>query len=228
MSKGKIIGLIIAIVVLVGTTISVLLLLSTGSDNESDDSSEAKKPKATTISTTSQTSIETTAGSTETTAGATETTPTTSESTPSNIPTGNDKIFSKSGLSITLTDNFVEKSLLTQTAYYESSTAIVTTLKEPFENLESIGLNKDSSLRDYAQAVINTNGFNNQGTYVQEGNGFTGFEYSASNTGVTINYIAVVYKTNDSFWLVQFACQEEDSAAFAEVFDKWAKSVVFN
>lgn len=228
MGKGKIIGLIIGVVVLIGITISVLLLLSTRSDNESDDdSSKVKKPKATTISTTSQTSIETTAGTTETTTGATETTPTATDSTTSNIPTGNDKIFSKSGLSITLTDDFVEKTLMSQTSYYESLTSIVTTLKEPFENLEAIGLSKDSTLKEYAQEVIKTNGFDKSGTTIQEGGGFTGFEYTSDVSGVTVNYVAVVFKSNDAFWLVQFACQEDNYAQFSPIFNKWAKSIVF-
>lgn len=53
-----------------------------------------------------------------------------------------EKTFKDKGMSITLTDEFTEKDLVSATVYFESMDAIVTGLKEEFSTLESSRLNK--------------------------------------------------------------------------------------
>ena len=60
-------------------------------------------------------------------------------------------------MSITLTDEFTEKDLVSATVYFESMDAIVTGLKEEFSTLEAAGLTKDSTVEDYAKAVTTNN-----------------------------------------------------------------------
>ena len=54
-------------------------------------------------------------------------------------------------------DGFYEKSLASVTVYFESQETIVTALKEDFTTLEAINLGKNSTLKDYGQAVLANN-----------------------------------------------------------------------
>ena len=69
----------------------------------------------------------------------------------------NNKQYSDNGFSITLPSDFYKKDLASVTVYYESEYAIVTALKESFTTLETVGLNSNSSIEDYAKAVIKNN-----------------------------------------------------------------------
>ena len=59
-----------------------------------------------------------------------------------------DKSFSKAGMTITLTDEFAEQDLVTQTAYYVSQEAIVTTLKE-----DGSTIGDSYTVKEYAELV---------------------------------------------------------------------------
>lgn len=134
------------------------------------------------------------------------------------------KDFSKSGATITLTEQFTEKDLISQTAYYESRKAIVTMLKEEYSMFRNTEY-EDMTLTQYAKLVIQVNGLSGK---VSEENGLTYFTYEKSTNGKDFKYYATVFKGPDAYWLIQFACETENFTEYQPEFQKWAKSVTFS
>jgi hypothetical protein len=136
-----------------------------------------------------------------------------------------EKVFSKAGLSITLTEQFNEKSHITHTAYYESRTAVVVTLKEEFTVFEALGVSPDISLKEYAELIILGNKHRSS---VIEREGLVYFEYTANTSGKEFSYFSVVYRASDAYWLVQFMCESKDYDKLFPQFLDWAKTVRFD
>ena len=130
-----------------------------------------------------------------------------------------EKDFSKAGLTITLTEEFTEQEIVTQTAYYLSQKAIVTTLKESDEVL------KDFNVKKYAEAICEIYKLDSTVT-VQEG--YAEFSYEKELSGKDYHYYARCYKNGNDFWLVQFACETKNIEEFKPKFDKWASSIKFD
>lgn len=135
------------------------------------------------------------------------------------------KEFTSNGMSITLTNKFVETNVQGYTVCYDSSNAAVFALKEAF-TLQA-GLS-DLSLDEYAQLVYQANSSKSPNPIATE-NGLTIMEYSFLNTeeNQTYCYLATMFKADDAFWLVQFACKENAYEAQRPQFIEWAKSVTF-
>lgn len=136
----------------------------------------------------------------------------------------NTKKYSSNGFNITLPDNFYEKDLASVTTYLESEKVIVTALKEEFSILGTAGISEDSSLDDYAEAVAKNN---NLTIDLKEINNtdYKYFTYERTNSGKTFYYMGVVLKSNDSFWLVNFACEKKNKDEYHDKFVNWAKTI---
>ena len=135
-----------------------------------------------------------------------------------------EKNFSGNGFSITLTENFQEKEIISVTNYYQSINAIVTALKEEFTLLEAVGINKDSTIEEYANVIA----YNNQKDYDFKKNtdlDYLYFTYEATVSGKDYYYYAVIKKGSDSFWLINFACLKGDADDFQPKFEKWASTI---
>ena len=65
-----------------------------------------------------------------------------------------DKEFSKAGMSITLTSDFAETEVVTQTATYQSKDSVVMALKEEFTLFEELGISSDMTLGEYAELIF--------------------------------------------------------------------------
>lgn len=138
--------------------------------------------------------------------------------------TGKDKEFSKAGMTITLTDRFAEKNLASQTAYYESLSAIVTVLKEEFSLVAGF---ENYTLNQYTAAVLTQNKL--QSTINKpEGKSYYSFSYEKTVNGKDFYYFATTFKASDAFWLIQFACVTSDKDKYQADFEKWADSVTFD
>lgn len=134
-----------------------------------------------------------------------------------------EKQFSKEGATITLTDEFTEKDLVSQTAYYESMDSIVVMLKEEFTLFEEAGY-EDMTLSEYADLVIQANSLSAER---KEEEGLTCFTYEKEQNGKNFEYYATVFKGPDAYWLIQFACETKNFDDFLPDFQKWANSVTF-
>ncbi len=134
------------------------------------------------------------------------------------------KTFSYDKMSITLTEEFEKTDMEGFTVAYGSKDVAVFAIKEPFslqEDAESL------TLKEYANIVIEKN---NRDATVKEKDGLTCFEFDYLNpeTKEAYLYFAYVYKSEDAFWLVQFAVLKENSDTYEEKIGEWAKSVEFS
>ena len=137
----------------------------------------------------------------------------------------NNKQYYDNGFSITLPSDFYKKDLASVTVYYESEYAIVTALKESFTTLETVGLNSNSSIEDYAKAVIKNNKQDDADLQLSEDGNFAYFVYEKEVSGKEFYYTAVVYKADDAFWLVNFACEDKNKEEYSEKFIDWASTI---
>lgn len=135
-----------------------------------------------------------------------------------------EKDFSKAGMTITLTNKFVEKDLVTQTAYYESTDAIVTVLREGFDIFQQNGLDYNITKKQYAEMCVFQN---NLTAIVDENEKYAHFSYQKEINGQDFSYEAYCFRTDDAFWLIQFACHTKNLSKMTSVFEKYANSVKF-
>lgn len=139
-----------------------------------------------------------------------------------NRDSGEPKDFTVNGMQITLTDEFRKQSAAGFTAGYGSKEVAVLVLEEEFSLQAGFG---DLTLREYADLVLKNSGYT---TTIKTENGVTYFEYEATvDNGTVYHYVAAMYKGPDAFWLIQFATEKEDAAAYRDQIFTWAKSVTF-
>lgn len=131
-----------------------------------------------------------------------------------------EKVFEKSGLSITLTEDFVEKEHVSFTGVYESRDVAVYTLKEEFTLLEG---SSNMTLNEYTETVILANKLS---VSVETKDNLTYFKFDKEVNGKQLSYFAFTYKSEDAFWLVQIACETDDVSDKEEDIFKYANSVV--
>lgn len=129
-----------------------------------------------------------------------------------------EKMFSKSGLTITLNDGFNEKELVSYTAAFDSKSIAVFVIKEDFSSIE----NKNLSLEEYAELVINNNKLD---VTVEKTEGLTSFTFEKHTNGKDYIYFATVYKSYDAYWILQFSCESAKFESLKALIIQYAKSV---
>lgn len=134
-----------------------------------------------------------------------------------------EKKFEKAGMSITLTSAFHEKELAAYTSYYESVDVIVLTLKEEFSLLSGM---EDKTVSEYTDMVLTNNKLSAE-KLTREGKAYMYFTYEKTVSGKDYYYLATTHKSDDAFWLIQFACVKDNKEKFTEDFLGWADSVAF-
>ncbi|MBE6631925.1 MAG: hypothetical protein E7623_04410 [Ruminococcaceae bacterium] len=134
------------------------------------------------------------------------------------------KDFSSNGMTITLTDEFVKTDVENYTVAYDSKNVVVFALKEAFTLAEGF---QDYTLEQYGNLVLQNN--NLSSSKIGDKEGLIGFEYEFTNpdTKDTYKYFSFVYKSNDAFWLVQFATLTENVDEYSSKIIKWAKTISF-
>ncbi len=139
-------------------------------------------------------------------------------------PTGEPKTFTRDALQITLTDKFTETPADGYTTIYQCEDSAVFVLKESFADVEG---GEETTLEQYGQMLIDKNAKVSDAE-LQSVEGLTCFEYQYKNdNNSNMYYFVTVYKTQDAFWLIQFATPKADTASYRETFIEWAKSVQF-
>lgn len=129
------------------------------------------------------------------------------------------------GLSITLTDEFYEKSIVSQTFYLESTDSLFTALKETFTTLELVHNNPSQMTKsEYATLVKNNNNLTVE-IVDDTVNDLVYFTYNKNVSGKDFFYLSVVEKGTDAFWLCQFACEQDNESKFTSQFIEWAKTI---
>ena len=138
---------------------------------------------------------------------------------------GDPKTFSAAGMSITLNDKFLKENLNGITAAYATDEVVVLIIKEEFSLADGF---ESYTLNEYRNLLLEANGLSSKS--IRNNDGILGFEYERTidKTGDLYTYFAYVYKTDDAFWLVQFAVKSDLIDQYETQFDEWAKSVTFN
>ena len=134
------------------------------------------------------------------------------------------KTYSANGVKVTMKDGLTEKTNMNFTTYLEGTDVMFTALKESFDITKQINLDENSSVREYTEKVLQANGLNET---INEKDGLTYFTYEKEISGTKYFYFATTYKSNDAFWLINFACLAKDKAKYESKFIKWAKTVEF-
>ncbi|MBE5888373.1 MAG: hypothetical protein E7283_05990 [Lachnospiraceae bacterium] len=130
---------------------------------------------------------------------------------------GETKTFTKDGITLLLTDKFVEKqSEVGFDAYYVSNFCGVVVLKEEFTLEEGLA---ERSLEDYVANLIENNG--HKGIKPQHQDDLW---YYVNDSGDTKVY-SFSYKGSDSFYIVQYICMASDVFALEDLFFLWAGAV---
>jgi hypothetical protein len=137
------------------------------------------------------------------------------------------KVYSDNGMSITLPNSFYKKELASVTNYYESEDAIVTALKESLTDLETIDITSDSSLEDYTKKVLENNNLDSE-IYTGVNENYMYFTYEKETSGKDFYYMGVTYKSDDAFWLLNFACVDSNKSKYSDTFLTWANTVEFD
>lgn len=138
----------------------------------------------------------------------------------------NAKEFTSDGMTITLTEDFEREFLDGFTAACKSPEAAMFAVKEEFTLMEGA---EDLTIEEYVDILFQNNPLTAEATLNTEGE-IPWFEYTYMDPmeGQTYRYFVAVYKTEDAFWLVQFATPEAMYEEMMPDFHDWAKSVSFS
>ncbi|MBE6948717.1 MAG: hypothetical protein E7456_02605 [Ruminococcaceae bacterium] len=137
------------------------------------------------------------------------------------VDSGKPQEFSKDGITLTLTDEFIEKeSERGFDAYYVAPYGAVMILKEEFALEEGL---EDRTLDEYIKNVIENNGYDFDPISNHD---LLYYYHDETMMGQDTRYYSFVYKGNDAFWIVQFSCFSKDLQEMEPQIMNWAKSVV--
>lgn len=137
-----------------------------------------------------------------------------------------EKDFSKAGMTITLTEDFTEKEVVSQTVTYASMDEVVMALKEEFTLFEQINMDPQTTTLEQYFDLIKTN--NKAQWELKEEDGLKCFTYDNTGNGKDYSYLGVILKGNDAFWLFQFSCEKANFDSKKADFMKYAKSIKFD
>lgn len=140
-------------------------------------------------------------------------------------PEPQEKTFSSGGMTITLTDEFQKASLEGYSAVYNTEKIVVFTLKESFTLLEGL---EDYTLKQYGEVVVENNGLDQNELKTKDGLTYFEYDYTDSVTKESYHYFAYIYRSDDAFWLIQFATLKKDANTYAQQIAEYAKSVTFS
>lgn len=131
--------------------------------------------------------------------------------------TASPKIFTKDDFQITLTDAFEPLEQSDFFAFYQSKTAMVFSLREE-ENLFG-----DITLEEYGDLVLQANG--KTSIKMSRDDNFIWFEYTDTPEEQEIYYLAVCCRSDDAFWIVNFATPANNQNKYRDKFLDWAKTI---
>ena len=135
------------------------------------------------------------------------------------------KTFRAKGMSISLPEEFEQSELMGFDAAFDSPDVAVFVIKELFSEADWA----DYTLQQYAELILQGNEEKNPSPITQT-EGLTVFEHSSYNQleQCTFQYLSVMFKGTDAFWLFQFTCDQTNYQQYKPHFIKWAKTVSFS
>ena len=132
----------------------------------------------------------------------------------------------KDGFSITVDENFYESEYINFTYYYESQRALMGVLKEDFGILQSIGMDENTTLAEYAEVIASGSESDNQSEILSYDNGqYLYLTYEGTVSGKTYFYVTTMHKGPDAFWMCSFACDMKNREIYENRFLSWASTI---
>ncbi|MBR3895137.1 MAG: hypothetical protein IKJ35_08340 [Clostridia bacterium] len=134
------------------------------------------------------------------------------------------KTFSQGGLTVTLTNEFKKFDSDNHVASFSSAKVAVFAVKDSFSMMEGL---EDYTLDQYLDLALKVHNLSSQNELNVKG--LKGFVYDSTNpdTKDEYRYFSYVYKSDDAFWIVQFAVKTQNADRYEEQIVEWAKSVTF-
>ena len=129
-----------------------------------------------------------------------------------------EKSFSKAGMTVTLTEAFVEQDVVNYTATYVSTKIMVYALKEEFSLLGS----ETDTLDKYIDLIKEINDFDDK---VETDEGLKYIIVETEGNGDKYTYIVAFYEADDAFWMIQFGTKSSNFDKYKDDMIKYAKSV---
>ncbi len=135
-----------------------------------------------------------------------------------------DKSFTAEEMSITLTTEFFSLDKENFDGIFTSEDVVVLVSKDSVAEYEFL---EDKTLEEYGSIVSEST--EQSYSELKKEDGLTYFSYTTeiADSGDVYDYKAYIFKTDDAFWLVQFATLTEDTEAYAEQIRQWAGTISF-
>ena len=136
----------------------------------------------------------------------------------------NEKVYKNNGIKITMEKGLFYKHHETATIYYENNEIFVIGLKEKFEDLYKLDINNETSIEEYVEEIF----LNREESFdliKDENLYYYKYEYEINNN--TFYYVSTIHKSDDGFWICNFACKKENKEKYHDLFIKWGKSIKF-
>lgn len=134
----------------------------------------------------------------------------------------NPKNFTHGDLTITLTDEFEEKTMDMFDAYYTAEHVAFTAREETDEVLEYAGY-EINTLKDYCHEIVVLNGVN-PSDLIQRGDYYY-FTNTKTVSGANYTYIHCMFEGSNSYWICEFTCKTKDYDKYKDDIFKWADSI---
>ena len=137
-----------------------------------------------------------------------------------NILNADLKEYTAEDFSIMLPDEFEKEDKYTVS--FRKNDVFVWVIRDHFSNLDG---SEEWSAADYADAIYKVN--IGKSPSMSENEGLHIMEYTVFNEheNKTYTYFTTMYKGSDSFWMVQFVCEDKEYETYKPHFTKWAKTV---
>ena len=129
-------------------------------------------------------------------------------------------------LSLLLPWEYSEANLEGFTASFQNDNSAVLLRKDRFDNYENVDLSA-YSVDQYAEATRRNNAEYRPSELERTEGGVTYYEYTYidEEEGENYSYLTAVYKSDEAFWLVQFASGEKDYEDYRDLFLQLADKV---
>lgn len=134
------------------------------------------------------------------------------------------KEFSGSGMTVTLTDDFVEKEVLQAQLYLESTKSIFMGNAETKAFLVDYGI---TDLRTYTQKVLELAGKTSVEIF-EYNEGGVRFDYAYYDATVDLNefgYMLITMEGESNYYTMDFGCKKANLESNKEQFMAWAKLI---
>ena len=129
------------------------------------------------------------------------------------------KEFKEDNFSIKLPNEFRSIQSDSFDYYYKDKSIVITVLKEDFESLKTYKIDNNSTTEDYLKVVSSLS--NKEYEIINKIN-YSYLVYETDN----FYHMTSSFKSNNSFWLINYFCPIKDKDKYESEFLKWNDSIV--